>query len=313
VRTSSARQTAQPKPAQPKPAQPKPAQPKAAQPTNTHVEERSVRRGDIDLRLVINRSHGHARFMDYRVGNYEAKRELLDAVARELGLHKIFTLVEKGDSQSWRGIGFTREGIFPGLFRTADAYAMARLYDASGAAMPGGPAHRQAPIPEGVSPQTRRLRRPEGLTLRPVADATARGQLLERLDGALGPLPFARLRAPDLALQTLMRQRSGWVCAELDTSFGHATLGIAPLPDSAAELAIASFAGQTLIDELAAAEIGNVFGLAPTQDSWATALFSGLGFRTTGQLVDQLRGGDNAYVNATVWHRRLVAKVKHPE
>ena len=90
-------------------------------PTNP-IEERVIRRGELDMRLVINRSHGHLRFMDFRVGNYEAKRDLLDQVARQEGLRKIFTLVEKQDSNGWRTMGFIREGVYPGFFRTADAF-----------------------------------------------------------------------------------------------------------------------------------------------------------------------------------------------
>ncbi len=112
-----------------------------------HVEEMHLRRGDMDLRFIINHSHGHLRFMDYRVGSYQEKRDALDELAARLRLRKVFTLVEKQDSHNWRSVGFVREGVYPAFFRTADAYTMSRPFrraGRSGRAATSSPAFRGA-------------------------------------------------------------------------------------------------------------------------------------------------------------------------
>lgn len=90
------------------------------------LEVRSIRKGDIDLRMILCRTHRHLRILDFRVGNYLEKRDLLDELARQEGLRKVFTLVEKSDGQSWRAVGFSKEGIIPTFFRTADGYVLDR-------------------------------------------------------------------------------------------------------------------------------------------------------------------------------------------
>ena len=89
-----------------------------------NVEEHYYRRGDIDFCFLLNRTHGNLRVFDYRVGNYQQKRDFFDGIARKESLRKVFTVVEKQDSKSWRSVGFSREGAIPGYFRTADAYIM---------------------------------------------------------------------------------------------------------------------------------------------------------------------------------------------
>lgn len=268
-----------------------------------HVEERLLRKGDVDMRLLINRSHGHARFMDFRVGNYESKVALLDQLAREERLHKIFTLVEKSDTHTWRSTGFSREGIYPSFFRTADAYVMARLYDRQGNALAPVPPSK-AVAEDQVRFAERKLRKPEGMALEPVTDEARRGAVLRALDGALGPLPFARVKAPDIVMHARDRVGEGWACAEVDDSFGHATLSFAPAPGDDRGLALAAYAAQRVLGTLGSSGIGNVFGMAPAADPWTNELFSGLGFKVTARLADHLRA-DSGYSRALLWHRKL--------
>ena len=77
------------------------------------VEEIYYRKGDIDFCFLLNRRHQNLRVFDYRVGNYQQKRDFFDRIARAEGLRKVFTVVEKQDSKSWRSVGFSREGAIP--------------------------------------------------------------------------------------------------------------------------------------------------------------------------------------------------------
>src|SRR5690606_5604283 len=65
-------------------------------------------------------------------------RDFFDRIARAEGLKKVFTVVEKQDSKSWRSVGFSREGAIPGYCRTADAYIMSRVYTEDGEPIQGG-------------------------------------------------------------------------------------------------------------------------------------------------------------------------------
>lgn len=275
-----------------------------------HVEERQLRRGDLDLRLIINHSHGHLRFMDYRVGCYPEKRQALDAVARELRLRKVFTLVEKQDSQNWRALGFGREAVYPTFFRTADAYTMSRLYDERGEPLPA-PAPLKAQSDEQTSFPGRKLSKPDGLRIEMVQNASDRHSVLSGLNGELRALPFGRVAAPDLVVRARTRRQEGWVCAEINDSFGHATLGFAPAPTSDADLVLTAFAGNTLVTALDEKGVNNIFGLSPVTDRWSNELFAGLGFKVSGRLADHLRSRDG-YVTALIWHRRL-SLAREPE
>jgi hypothetical protein len=280
--------------------------------TAMHIEERTLRRGDIDLRLMINHSHRHMRFMDYRVGNYPDKREALDNLVRELGLRKVFTLVEKQDSQNWRSAGFTREGVYPSFFRTADAYTMSRLYDEAGQPLPATAPIKAQPD-EQTSFPSRKLRKPEGIRVELVQDERSRGTILSGFNGELRALPFGRTGAPDVVLHAKMRKQEGWICAEINDSFGHATLGYAPAPLGEDDLALGVYAIGSMVTKLQEQGVANLFALAPVSDRWSNELFSGLGFKVSGRLADHLRTPDG-YSMTLIWHLRLArAPEPNPE
>jgi len=268
-----------------------------------HVETRDLRQGDMNMRVIINHVHGHMRVMDYRVGNYEEKRQRLDRLALDGGLRKAFILVEKQDSHNWRSVGFTREGVFPTFFRTADGYVMSRLYDRSGT-----PITEVGPLKPSATEKTsfpaRKLRKPDGLKLELIRDERSRRALLSGLNGELRALPFGRAEAPDLVLHARTRKREGWALAEIDDSFGHATVGVAPPPSHEEELVLGAFACNSLVDALTRKQVSNLFGLSPATDEWSNELYAGLGFKVTGRLATHLLVGGR-HTTALIWHRRL--------
>lgn len=262
-----------------------------------------IRQGDLFMRLIIDRSHGRVRLMDYRAGNYDAKREMLDALAAEEGVHKIFTVVEKQDSNCWRSAGFFREAVYPNFFRTADAYMMSRLYGMDGAPLGSDPVKPSAE--EQTRFPGRKVGKPDGLGVTVLGDEGARAQVLAEADGELRALPFSRVKAPDLVYQARARgNRRAFACAEVDESFGHAMVGFAPIPDDVGPLTLCAHAGNALLGDLRRREVANVFGVSPLADRWTNELFAGLGFKVTGRLAGHLRAGD-AYQNALLWHCRL--------
>jgi hypothetical protein len=258
----------------------------------------------MNMRLLINRSHGHLRFMDYRVGNYDQKCNELDRMAQEEGLKKVFTLVEKQDSNNWKSAGFHREGVYPAYFRTADAYVMSRLYDSEGTPTPIAPPAKNQPE-DRMNQRGRKVNKPGKVRWELIEDKRSVTELLDEFNGQLRSLPFGRTAGPDMVLHAKARATEGWVCAEIEDSFGHAVVAFAPPPTNEKQLGLSTFAGSVLVDQLRNKHVNNLFGLSPTTDAWANELFAELGFRVTGRLSQHIRTHQGEYSNALIWHRRL--------
>jgi hypothetical protein len=260
----------------------------------------------MNMRLLINRSHGHLRFMDFRVGNYDQKCTALDHLAHEQGLNKVFTLVEKQDSNNWKSAGFHREGVYPAYFRTADAYVMSRLYDSQGEPTPIEPPGKNQ-TERRVNQKGRKVNKPDKVRWELIEDERSVTELLDDFNGQLRSLPFGRAAGPDLVLHAKARATEGWVCAEIEDSFGHAVVAFAPPPTNEKQLGLATYAGSVLVDQLRNKQVNNMFGLSPVSDVWANELFCELGFRVTGRLSHHIRTPKGEYSNALIWHRRLNA------
>ena len=162
------------------------------------VEEHYYRRGDIDFCFLLNRTHQNLRVFDYRVGNYQQKRDFFDRIARSEGLRKVFTVVEKQDSKSWRSVGFSREGAIPGYFRTADAYIMSRVYTDDGDPIQGGAPKLNAP---NIVQQDNGGAKPRGLNVDLVEDLAKLAAMATEIGESALYAPFRRATFhPDIAL-----------------------------------------------------------------------------------------------------------------
>ncbi len=264
------------------------------------VEEQYLREQNMNMRVIINRSHAHMRFMDFRVGNYDAKRKALDRTARIEGLRKVFTLVEKQDSKNWRSVGFTREGVYPAFFRTADAYAMCRHYDENGEPLPAQTVKREDREYPKVA-----LRKPGELRVTEIKDEERKEAVMEQFNGHFRSLPFGRASSPDLLLKASVRKKEGWACAEIDDSYGHATVGFYPTPAAARGPHLGAQALMSLLETLDEKKVNNYFGLSPADDAHSNAVFAQLDFRVTGRLAGHLQTDEGAST-ALIWHRRAV-------
>lgn len=257
----------------------------------------------MNMRLILNRSHHHLRFMDFRVGCYEEKCRLLDEIAREHRLRKVFTLVEKQDSSAWRNMGFVREGVYPAFFRTADAYIMSRLYDDQGAALPEPPLVQKTDV-EQLPEERPPVAKPDNVRVQWVSDSRRCQSVLDGFNGELRSIPFGRAGHPDLVLHARARAQEGWACAEIDDSFGHAIVGFAPPPSEPRSLMLCIYAGAQLAEALGDKGVSNLFGLCPVDDPWGAQLFGELQFKVTGRLANHLSTASGS-THALAWHRRL--------
>jgi hypothetical protein len=269
------------------------------------VEELYYRKGDIDFCFLLNRRHHNLRVFDYRVGNYQQKRDFFDRIARTEGLRKVFTVVEKQDSKSWRSVGFSREGAIPGYFRTADAYVMSRVYTEDGDPIQGGAPKLNAP---GSSSKIKDVagQKPRGLNVELVKDPRRLESVTAQLAEKALYAPFRRgMFHPDLGLHAKMGKREIWLGAETDSSFGHAKVDVlTPPSEKDPDLSILRFCMATLLDELIKLETASVFSLVAVDWEQSNQLYADLGFKVTARLTDHvIRGVD--FVGTQLWHRRL--------
>ena len=267
------------------------------------VEEIYYRKGDIDFCFLLNRRHHNLRVFDYRVGNYQQKRDFFDRIARAEGLRKVFTVVEKQDSKSWRSVGFSREGAIPGYFRTADAYIMSRVYTEDGDPIQGGAPKLHGPaIQSAEAPTTK----PRGLSVEVVTDEN-------RLKGVAAGLampscyaPFRRgMFHPDVGLHAKIGKREFWIGAETDSSFGHAKVDLLTVPGKDDDVPFTEYCLHALLEELRKMDTASVFGLAPVDAPLVNQVYSDLGFKVTARLTDHVTREED-FVGVQLWHKRLM-------
>jgi hypothetical protein len=266
------------------------------------VEEIYYRKGDIDFCFLLNRRHHNLRVFDYRVGNYQQKRDFFDRIARAEGLRKVFTVVEKQDSKSWRSVGFSREGAIPGYFRTADAYIMSRVYTEDGDPIQGGAPKLQGP---NVPSKEKQPAKPRGLSVEIVSDQARLESITQGLPEGAVYAPFRRgTFHPDVGLHAKIGRREYWVGAETDSSFGHAKVDLMIAPEKEADIANLEYCMSAMLEELVKMDTASVFGLCPVDDAMSNQVYAELGFKVSARLTDHVTRGED-FVGCQLWHRRL--------
>jgi len=269
------------------------------------VEEIYYRKGDIDFCFLLNRRHHNLRVFDYRVGNYQQKRDFFDRIARTEGLRKVFTVVEKQDSKSWRSVGFSREGAIPGYFRTADAYVMSRVYTEDGDPIQGGAPKLTGPNVATREPQESK---PRGLNLEMVTDEDRLKAITETLQDGSVYAPFRRgMFHPDVGVYGKQGKREIWLGAETDSSFGHAKVDLMTVPLKEDDMPQYEFTMRALLDELLKMDTASVFGLSPVDDELCNQVYATLGFKVTARLTDHVVKPSGDFVGIQLWHRRLTS------
>ena len=271
---------------------------------NEPVEEIYYRKGDIDFCFLLNRRHHNLRVFDYRVGNYQQKRDFFDRIARAEGLRKVFTVVEKQDSKSWRSVGFSREGAIPGYFRTADAYIMSRVYTEDGDPIQGG-----APKLHGPSVTLRDLTpaKPRGMSVEVATDQNLpQGGRTGAVDGGSvravpqGDVPPRRRPAREdrqaastgwarrpTARSATRRWTSSLRRRRSQASPPRRLLHAARCSRSCARWTPPACSAWSAVD-----------------DAMANQVYADLGFKVTARLTDHVSRGDD-FVGVQLWHRRL--------
>jgi hypothetical protein len=281
----------------------RPTNPEVAKESPTALEEFSCKRGDVNLHLLISRHHKNMRVLDYRIGNYQLKRNMLDRFAKQRGLRKIFTLVEKQDSNSWRTVGFSREAVVPAYFRTADAYVMSRVYEPDGEPLTGGLSKVAV---EHEIPEPKNNRKPSGLRLTVYDDPDdLQGLVLSKKSSPLYT-PFGKgIRHPEIAIRGRVGKKEVWLVAETNDSFGHAKIDLLSPPSTSREIGAAVYALDELYEHLMEMEMNNCFTFVSVLEEETNQVFCNADFRHTGQLTRHVSLEDEEPLDIHVWHKRL--------
>lgn len=271
------------------------------------IEEHYYRRGDIDFCFLLNRTHHNLRVFDYRVGNYQQKRDFFDRIARAEGLKKVFTVVEKQDSKSWRSVGFSREGAIPGYFRTADAYVMSRVYTEDGDPIQGGAPKVNAPANPA---KLGKVEKPKGVNSDVVHDETKLEKAARKRVELAVYAPFRRhVFHPDVGVQAKIGKREIWAGAETDSSFGHAKVDLLTPPESEEDLPAMIYTMTTLLHQLVRMDTASVFAMVPVDWKLSAQVYSELGFKVSARLTDHVMR-QNDFISIQLWHRRIGKNVQ---
>ncbi|MCD6499158.1 MAG: hypothetical protein J7M25_12780 [Deltaproteobacteria bacterium] len=267
------------------------------------LEELSCKRGDVNFYLLVNRRHKSLRVLDYRIGNYQLKRNALDYLAKEQGLRKIYTLVEKQDSNSWRTVGFSREAVVPGYFRTADAYVMSRVYDEEGQPLTGGLS--KVAVAHDI-PEAKKPRKPSGLKLKVVIDPDRIQKVLHAKDTTEFYTPFGKgIQGPDVLVSAALDRKKFWVAGEINDSFGHAKVDLLSTPTTRREVYVCVFALKELFDRLEEHDVGSIFAFTSVENDLLGEVFASAGFRHTGQLTRHVCLNEDELEDMHTWHVRI--------
>jgi len=276
------------------------------------LEEYICRRSDrkLNLSLLVTPQHKHMRIVDYRLGQYKLKCNIFDEMAAREKLKKVYTLVEKQDSNSWRTVGFSKEAIIPGYFRNADAYVMSRVYDHDGRPITGG-------IAKLVHEKTIEFAEPEPIAKKPaglketfIDDPEAINAIRHLPEVTSLYHPFGKgVMHPHFILEVRIGRRNLWVAAEINDAFGHAKLDILTLPRSVKERRYLSWMVTKLVEELGeTSDISSVFSITMVEDVACGQVLVDAGFKDSGQLTRHMQSEEGRLSDALMWFFRIAPK-----
>ncbi|MDA3863008.1 MAG: hypothetical protein PF689_03985, partial [Deltaproteobacteria bacterium] len=251
--------------------------------------------------------HSHMRIVDYRLGQYKLKCKIFDQLALTKKLRKVYTLVEKQDSNSWRTVGFSKEAVLPGYFKNADGYLMSRVYDQKGDPITGGLSKvnpkEGIEFPEPSPPR----KKPNGLKYKMIFDTEKISKIMKHKDIHHIYNPYGQdMYHPKLILEARIRNRRLWVGGEINTAFGHIKLDILTAPKNKKEHKYLTWMLYILMQELQQNyDMLSVFSFSDIRDKSVGQVLNDACLEQCGQLTCHLKDKKGDVTDAYVWHRKL--------
>ncbi len=281
----------------------------AETPSESMVEERTYRSESVYLCLLVNRRTGLARAIDFRAGPLPAKRLFIQTVARETGLRKVITFVEKDEVSTWTKLGFVREGSVPGFYKRSDGHLCGCVVDpqrrVTALAIEDAQQKRAERTIAAAKKLAKELPARPRFSFEPIDEAHAlaeRDEAWRSGSGAVGAFdPFGREAARRYwQLTPRAKGRPNVLSAEYQECFGHALVEVLRSPETPGELASLAAALRKLHEALSERGIVSFFSFAPLDDERLGAAFSAAGYRRTGLLASALPRGDGR-CDAILW------------
>lgn len=280
---------------------------KAAEPT---VEELHFRSDSAFLCLLLNHRTKFIRVIDFRAGALPAKRLFIQSVAKQHGVQKVITLVERDEVSSWTRVGFVREGTIPGFYKRSDGHLCGCVIgdrtasveisdDGSKVAEKTVAFARKAAkdIPETIKGASVKEIDPEDVN-------SARDQAWKKGIAINSFDNFGRDAERMYMSCGLKKAKTNVLGAEYQDCFGHSLIEVLRSPSSQDEL-LALVAGLREMNEaLKERGIISAFAFAPSDNTDLATAFAAAGFRKTGLLAQALQVGDDRK-DAILWSNKL--------
>lgn len=277
------------------------------------LEETLVEQDGVSLCLLINRRARSVRVIDFRSGASKNKKREVMRQAYELGLERVYALVEREEASAWSRVGFKKEGTVPGFYKRGDAYVVGAAVEPPEELQESGvhriARRRQPEAADAVYQQARRTSKEwEGLSRPNVKIKVASDREFERaLGSARGAQALERFGRDTKRYQFLASAR-GWssICFTVESQecFNNALIQLWSEPRTPRDAQFAGASLEKLCDELLAQEIVGCFAMTPADDVAQASVFLQAGFRRTGLLEQHLLVG-NRRVDAFLWSRKL--------
>lgn len=289
------------------------------------VEEIHYQKGDVSLCLMINRRMRSLRVVDFRAGTHPLKREVVEQIARDEGLDRAYTVVEREEAPSWLRLGFHKEGNIPGFYKRSDAYLLGMEVEPDSSARESGVRiainrgeHAMGDRAERAYQAGRRMMRERSVD----GDNRVKVQIAKENDVVKSMLTASRAGRALTHFEPFGRDgvRSSYLCTarggfsllvgvECQPCFDNAFIDPLTAPRSEKETFLTATALAKVGEVLEKQGVVSSFAITLAESVEMTAAMVTAGFRRTGRLPQHMlvRGERQ---DAFLWSRRL-ADVDH--
>jgi len=282
----------------------------------------SFHRSNVYLCLLVNRSERSVRVIDFRAGPSPEKRRVIETYAREHGLERLFTLVERDEVSGWCRLGFEREGSIPGFYKRSDAYVLGMVIQSpdeagqSGTRPVAGSRAERLKQKHAAAEEVYQLARKVSqgwdkvnVQVRVTEVQASEVMRLKAQAEKVGPVlttfePFSRDTERWYYTCTARGGYSLLVSVESQPCFDNAYLELLTSPATAKEAQFMMRALEAVAKLLKQRGIVSCFATTPVLEPELLAVFLNSGFRRTGILNGHLRRG-HSRADAFLWSRKL--------
>lgn len=279
-------------------------------PSKPAVEELYFRSDSAYLCVILNRRTRFIRVVDFRAGALPAKRLYIQSVAKQEGIQKVITLVEKDEVSSWTRVGFVREGTIPGFYKRSDGHLCGCVIGERVASVEVS--ERDMRVADRTITAAKKLLdtldpKPKSASVQEVSEEealAARDALWKRVTGFGSFDAFGRDAARMYYSCSYKKAPVNYLSAEYEDCFGHSLVEVLRRPEDQDGLLAVSWAMMDMCDALKDRGIVAGFGFTPSEDVEMASVYLACGFRKTGLLAQGVLVGDTRQ-DAILWTRKL--------